>query len=134
MIAVTITAFILEIDFLKNNMDLYCFELSIWRFKNEKDHALLLRRYVYKPAGKKMEEAAEAKNLNVEIKAFGVAEFDENMPNYHVVLLGPQIKYMQNNLSSKASVYGIKVQPIDMLDYGMLRGDRVLDIALELAK
>ncbi|EGD1669057.1 PTS sugar transporter subunit IIB, partial [Escherichia coli] len=32
------------------------------------------------------------------------------------------------------SVYGIKVQPIDMLDYGMLRGDRVLDIALELAK
>ena len=83
---------------------------------------------------KKMEEAAEAKNLNVEIKAFGVAEFDENMPNYHVVLLGPQIKYMQNNLSSKASIYGIKVQPIDMLDYGMLRGDRVLDIALELAK
>lgn len=114
-------------------MDLYCFELSIWRFKNEKDHALLLRRYVYKPAGKNG-RSREAKNPDVEIKAFGVAEFDENMPNYHVVLLGPQIKYMQNNLSSKASVYGIKVQPIEMLDYGMLRGDRVLDIALELAK
>lgn len=84
VIAVTITAFMIEIDFLKNDMDLYCFELSIWRF--------------------------------------------------NVVLLGPQIKYMQNNLSSKASVYGIKVQPIEMLDYGMLRGDRVLDIALELAK
>lgn len=67
-------------------------------------------------------------------QGFGVAEFDENMPNYHVVLLGPQIKYMQNNLSSKAAVHGIKVHPIEMLDYGMLRGDRVLDIALELAK
>jgi hypothetical protein len=28
-------------------MDLYCIELSIWRFKNEEDHALLLCRYVH---------------------------------------------------------------------------------------
>ena len=41
----------LKLGINKNDMDLYCFELSIWRFKNEKDHALLLRRYVYKPAG-----------------------------------------------------------------------------------
>ena len=83
---------------------------------------------------KKMEAAAEAKNLDVEIKAFGVAEFDENMPNYHVVLLGPQIKYMQNNLLSKSSVYGIKVQPIEMLDYGILRGYWFLVISLDMSK
>lgn len=83
---------------------------------------------------KKMEAAADTKDLDVEIKAFGVADFDANMPNYHVVLLGPQIKYMQKDLSAKAAVYGIKVQPIEMMDYGMLRGDKVLDFALELVK
>lgn len=134
VIIVTNIAFILEIDFLKNDMDLYCFELSIWRLKMKKIMLCCSAGMSTSLLVKKMEAAAVAKNLDVEIKAFGVAEFDENMPNYHVVLLGPQIKYMQNNLSSKASVYGIKVQPIDMLDYGMLRGDRVLDIALELAK
>jgi len=83
---------------------------------------------------KKMLEVAAERKVAVEIKAFGVAEFDEQMPNYDVVLLGPQIKYMQNDLSAKAATYGIKVQPIEMMDYGMLRGDKVLDVALELSK
>ncbi|MCS3434280.1 PTS sugar transporter subunit IIB [Klebsiella sp. BIGb0407] len=83
---------------------------------------------------KKMQEVAVEKGISVEIKAFGVAEFSEQVPNYDVVLLGPQIKYMLNDLSAKADVYGIKVQSIDMMDYGMLRGDKVLTVALELAK
>ena len=54
------------------------------------------------------------------------------MPHYQVVLLGPQIKYMQPELQAKAAAHGIKVQPIDMMDYGMQRGDKVLDYALSL--
>ncbi len=51
---------------------------------------------------------------------------------YQVVLLGPQVKYMLQTLSDKAATHGIPVQPIDMMDYGMQRGDKVLDFALSL--
>lgn len=81
---------------------------------------------------RKMAEAAAERGLEVEINAFGVAEFDEQFPRYQVVLLGPQIKYMLKTLSEKAATQGIPVQPVDMMDYGMQRGDKVLDYALSL--
>ncbi|MNV76779.1 Oligo-beta-mannoside-specific phosphotransferase enzyme IIB component [compost metagenome] len=75
---------------------------------------------------------ADKRGLAAEIKAFGESEFDDQMPHYQVVLLGPQIKYMQPELQAKAAAHRIKVQPIDMMDYGMQRGDKVLDYALSL--
>ena len=81
---------------------------------------------------RKMVEVAEERGLEVEINAFGIAEFDEQFPRYQVVLLGPQVKYMLKTLSEKAATQGIPVQPIDMMDYGMQRGDKVLDYALSL--
>ncbi|HCA7081220.1 TPA: PTS sugar transporter subunit IIB [Citrobacter sedlakii] len=81
---------------------------------------------------RKMVEAAEERKLPVQIDAYGVSEFDIQFPNYQVVLLGPQVKYMLNTLSEKAATLGIPVQAIDMLDYGMQRGDKVLDYALSL--
>ena len=81
---------------------------------------------------RKMAEVAAERGLEVEINAFGIAEFDEQFPRYQVVLLGPQVKYMLKTLSEKAATQGIPVQPIDMMDYGMQRGDKVLDYALSL--
>ncbi|MGB8664562.1 PTS sugar transporter subunit IIB [Serratia plymuthica] len=81
---------------------------------------------------RKMVEAADERGLPVEIDAYGVAEFDTQFPRYQVVLLGPQVKYMLKTLSEKAAVQGIPVQPIDPMDYGMQRGEKVLDYALSL--
>ncbi|CNL75515.1 MULTISPECIES: PTS sugar transporter subunit IIB [Yersinia] len=81
---------------------------------------------------KKMRVVADERGIPVEIDAFGVSEFDTQFPRYQVVLLGPQVKYMLGMLSEKAAVHGIPVQPIDMMDYGMQRGDKVLDYALSL--
>lgn len=81
---------------------------------------------------RKMEEAAAQQGIAVGIKAFGVAEFDEQFPHYQVVLLGPQVKYMLQSLTEKTAGQNIPVQPIDMMDYGMQRGDKVLDFALSL--
>jgi PTS system cellobiose-specific IIB component len=53
---------------------------------------------------------------------------------YQVVLLGPQVKYMLADLQSRAKPFGIPVEPIAMTDYGMQRGDKVLDFALSLIK
>ncbi len=41
---------------------------------------------------KKMVEAAESRELPVEIDAYGLFEFDIQFPKYQVVLLGPQGK------------------------------------------
>ncbi|MBS1205254.1 MAG: sugar transporter subunit [Proteobacteria bacterium] len=81
---------------------------------------------------RKMLEAAKERELQVEIDAYGVAEFDTQFPRYQVVLLGPQVKYMLNTLSEKAAAHGIPVQPINPMDYGMQRGNEVLDYALSL--
>ncbi|EMA8653238.1 PTS sugar transporter subunit IIB [Cronobacter dublinensis] len=81
---------------------------------------------------RKMVDAARERDLPVQIEAWGVAEFDTQFPKYQVVLLGPQVKYMLPTLSQKAAAHGIPVQAIDMMDYGMQRGDKVLDYALSL--
>lgn len=81
---------------------------------------------------RKMLEAAKERELEVEIDAYGVAEFDTQFPRYQVVLLGPQVKYMLNTLSEKAAAHGIPVQSINPMDYGMQRGNEVLDYALSL--
>ena len=83
---------------------------------------------------KKMVAEAEKRQLPVEIKAFGAAEFDEQVAKYQVVLLGPQVKYMLADLQSRAKPFGVPVEPIAMPDYGMQRGDKVLDFALSLIK
>lgn len=81
---------------------------------------------------RKMLAVAEERGTPVEIEAFGVSEFDIQFPRYQVVLLGPQVKYMLNTLSEKAASRGIPVKAIDTMDYGMQRGDKVLDYALSL--
>ncbi|WP_460881710.1 PTS sugar transporter subunit IIB [Pseudaeromonas pectinilytica] len=83
---------------------------------------------------KKMQEEALKRGLETEIRAYGASEFDVQMPNYQVVLLGPQVKYMQQDLQQKASQHGVPVDVINMMDYGMQRGDRVLDHALSLIR
>lgn len=98
------------------------------------DYVVLFSRDVYQHAGAENEGSRGGKGLAVEIDAYGVAEFDEQFPRYQVVLLGPQVKYMLKTLADKAAAQQVPVQPIDMMDYGMQRGDNVLDFALSLIK
>ncbi|MFC3912864.1 PTS sugar transporter subunit IIB [Pseudaeromonas sharmana] len=81
---------------------------------------------------KKMQEEANRRGLAAEIRAYGASEFEVQMPHYQVVLLGPQVKYMLPDLQVRAAEHGIPVDVINMMDYGMQRGDKVLDHALSL--
>ncbi len=98
----------------------------------EKNYVVLFSRHVHQPADEKMIAEAEQRGLPVEINAYGVAEFAEQVGHYQVVLLGPQVKYMQQDLQKQADKYGIRVEPINMMDYGMQKGAAVLDFALSL--
>ncbi|MDA3135512.1 MULTISPECIES: PTS sugar transporter subunit IIB [Enterobacteriaceae] len=80
----------------------------------------------------RMQDAAQKKGIEVSIKAVPVAEFKENLDSADIILLGPQVKYEQAKLQALADPQGKKVAVIDMMDYGMMKGDAVLEKALKL--
>ncbi|WP_333892483.1 PTS sugar transporter subunit IIB [Atlantibacter subterraneus] len=80
----------------------------------------------------RMQDAAQKKGIEVSIKAVPVAEFKENLDSADIILLGPQVKYEQTKLQALADPQGKKVAVIDMMDYGMMKGDAVLEKALKL--
>ena len=80
----------------------------------------------------KMKAEAQQRALGLEIYAVPVAEFERELPNADVILLGPQVKYEAARLTELAAPRGKAVAVIDMADYGMMRGAAVLDKALAL--
>lgn len=93
---------------------------------------MLRRRYVYQHAGSTYAGCCATKGVEVSIKAVPVAEFKDNLAAADIILLGPQVKYEQAKLQAMADPFGKKVAVIDMMDYGMMKGEAVLDKALKL--
>lgn len=80
----------------------------------------------------KMKQAADAKGLEVDIIAVAMEEFDATLAKYDCCLLGPQIKYKEAEFKAKGDALGKPVCVINALDYGMMKGDKILDDALAL--
>lgn len=78
----------------------------------------------------KMKKAAEAKNLDVSIEAKSLSEAKAEITEVDIVLLGPQIRYELNNVKKVAG--SVPVEAIDMRDYGMMNGEKVLAHAMEV--
>ena len=81
---------------------------------------------------KKMKESAEARNIEAEISAIAESQLKNNMENLDVVLIGPQVRYLEKKIKQQLEPQGIKVDIIDQLAYGMMKGDKVLDQAIAL--
>ncbi|WP_196594195.1 PTS sugar transporter subunit IIB [Pectinatus sottacetonis] len=83
---------------------------------------------------KKMQDEVAKQNLSdVHVEAFSVEILDEKVATADVVLLGPQIRHMLDDV--KKIVNGkCPVEVIDMRDYGMINGKKVLEKALKLVK
>lgn len=78
----------------------------------------------------KMRKAALDKELDCEIMAYPVSEVEEKAKDADVILLGPQVRF---ELKKVKNIFPEK--PVDAIaptDYGMLRGDNVLDTAIKL--
>ncbi len=81
---------------------------------------------------KKMKDAAEAKNLTVDISAVAESQLKNNLDHLDVVLIGPQVRYLQNQIRQQVEPLGVKVDIIDQMAYGLMKGDKVLDQAIGL--
>ncbi len=80
----------------------------------------------------KMKQAATQQGLEVDITAVAMEEFDATLPQYDCCLLGPQIKYKLAEFKAKAEAQGKPIAVINSMDYGMMRGDKILADALAL--
>lgn len=56
----------------------------------------------------KMKKVAEEKGIDVEINAIALELFEENLPNYDVFLLGPQVKFKKTDFQKKADAFNKK--------------------------
>lgn len=78
----------------------------------------------------KMKEAAAKKGVDVEIRAMAESNFEKFDGPTDVLLLGPQVGHLLDQYQDKSE--NIKVSVIDMMDYGMMNGEKVLEDALSL--
>jgi len=82
----------------------------------------------------KMQKAAKAQNIDVEINAVGSESFATEIAFYHCALLGPQIKYKLKDFTAIAESFNKPVIMINSMDYGMMNGEKILQDALKLIR
>ena len=75
----------------------------------------------------KMQKAAEEKGVEADIFAVSASDADNQLEskNVDVLLLGPQVRFMQNQFAEKLAPKGIPLDVINMQDYGMMNGEAV---------
>ncbi len=74
----------------------------------------------------KMKQAAKDKKIEIEIRATANRDFKGYADQTDILLLGPQVSYMLDELKTKYEPKGIKVDVINTMDYGMMNGEKVL--------
>lgn len=83
-----------------------------------------------------MQKTANAHGLPVEIKAFPYENLDEiyEQSRPDCILLGPQVRFMLQEIQKKYQPKGIPVASIEPSDYGTMNGENVLKSAIMLIK
>ena len=82
----------------------------------------------------KMKAEAEKRGIETKIWAEPLDKAKEEFKKADVVLLGPQVKYALTEAKKIAEENNINIDVINMVDYGMMNGAKVLDQALSLLK
>ncbi|MBF2352968.1 PTS sugar transporter subunit IIB [Listeria welshimeri] len=81
---------------------------------------------------KKMTQAIENKQVEATVIAVAEADFDKHKDNVDVVLLAPQVRFLEKNLKRVLDPLGIPVSIINGIDYGTMDGEKVLNEALAM--
>lgn len=81
---------------------------------------------------KKMIKSAEERNIDADIQAMAESQLKNNLEGLDVVLIGPQVRYLEKKVKEFVEPKGVKVDIINQMAYGLVQGDKVLDQAIEL--
>lgn len=80
----------------------------------------------------KMQQHATSIGEEAEIWAVGQDKAKQEMERADVVLIGPQMSFLKDELQKEANKYGIKVDVINMMAYGMADGKKAFEQAVAL--
>lgn len=69
------------------------------------------------------------KGIEMEVKALPVTDAEKELNDWDVIMLGPQVRHMEKRLRELTST---PIEVINMRDYGMMNGEKVLDAALKI--
>lgn len=77
----------------------------------------------------KIEEAAKIKNIDMSVIAAGLDDLSNHLTDTQIVVLGPQVKYATKSVRNEIDKVNtnIKMFVMNFQDYGLMRGDRVLE-------
>lgn len=80
----------------------------------------------------RMQEVADEQKVPAYIEAIGFSHMEETLQSDapDIIMLGPQIKYMYDEIVEKYSCYNRPIVMIESIDYGMMDGEAVLRKAL----
>lgn len=78
----------------------------------------------------RMKEAAQKKNVEVVIDAVAESSVKDYLP-VDIIMLGPQAGHLQEEVQSEVGK-NVPVTTIDMVDYGMMNGEKVLNEAMKI--
>lgn len=81
---------------------------------------------------KKMQESASKQGIESTIWAVGDAQAKEQIAKADIILLGPQVRYME--AKTKEMAKGKPVMVMNMRSYGRMDGDTILAEALALIR
>lgn len=81
----------------------------------------------------KMKAAAKDMGVEADISATSLSAGNEEMMKADVIMLGPQVSYQKGEVSKRVEGK-IPVDVINMRDYGMMNGKKVLETALAMIK
>lgn len=75
---------------------------------------------------KKVEKWAVEKDEDIQIKAIGTADVEQNWQEYDVILTGPQISYKVDDIKE---LVDIPVRMIPPTDYGLGNVENIIELA-----
>ncbi|GBU10798.1 N,N'-diacetylchitobiose-specific enzyme IIB component of PTS [Erysipelotrichaceae bacterium] len=78
----------------------------------------------------KARKVAKKRGIDASIEARSESEAAQYFSSIDVLLLGPHYGHLQAELAKDGAPYGVRVLVIPQEIYGMLDGDKLLDLAL----
>lgn len=81
---------------------------------------------------KKVQEAADKRNIALTADAGGTGEFKKKASEYNVALLEPQVRHLKREVSKVAEEHNIPLEMVDQRAFALMDGEKVLDQVLKM--
>jgi prevent-host-death family protein len=81
----------------------------------------------------KVNQAAKGKGVDLDVYALGEAEARKDLSQADILLLGPQVRYLEKPFRKAIGESDVKLGVVDMMAYGRMDGEKVYEQIMALS-